>query len=216
MENEIPGRSEIEADIQKSIDDMLREDYRPSPEGKYVELEQTKVPPLSSVDPEPTSKKPLRNIPALLKTVAISVGVVALFVLTAIFFSKAASSSIPPQGQMASEAANLHDVAFRASNVERKGGRISVDLAVENNSERNLFLTVRGIVLRDKDGEEYSSNLSMGTIPSDFFGDKILSGESQTATIVFDGVPETVPLTLVVQNVSDTHHYVWDYMVTLP
>jgi hypothetical protein len=71
--------------------------------------------------------------------------------------------------------------------------------------------------LVDKDGKEYLPNVEKGNIPTNFYGRRIEPQTEVYATIAYDGITEIDnKLTLVINNVSDSYHFIWDYMITLP
>ena len=111
----------------------------------------------------------------------------------------------------------VHDIEFKIEDCYIEEETLFVKLNISNKSKNNFYTTVRSMYLLNKDGKEYLPNVDKGSIPTNFYGRRIEPKTEVSALIAFDNFTKIEDkLTLVINNVSDSYHFIWDYMITLP
>jgi|LSQX01.1.fsa_nt_gb hypothetical protein len=220
--NETPDYSKHEK-IKKEIDDtiekMKKRDEKVWPEKKYMELVSKEGLPGKLKKKEEEQKDNTTRIAILNTAICLILLTIAFMMFRHVVLKTGGQLTRQPVQPTITEEGYqaIHNIEFKIENCFVENNALYIELKVSNKSENNFYTTVRSMYLVDKDGKEYLPNVEKGNIPTNFYGRRIEPQTEVYATIAYDGITEIDnKLTLVINNVSDSYHFIWDYMITLP
>jgi len=205
-------QEELEKEIKESIEELKKRDEKVWPEKKYVK----------ALIKEPFDRQKEKKI-RIKDYVMFAVVALLLTVVMALAFQQiilnAKKIAEPPTQPTVTEKGfqAVHDIEFKIEDCYIEEETLFVKLNISNKSKNNFYTTVRSMYLLNKDGKEYLPNVDKGSIPTNFYGRRIEPKTEVSALIAFDNFTKIEDkLTLVINNVSDSYHFIWDYMITLP
>lgn len=215
MKQDNPEYEKLEKDIKESIEKIKKNDEKVWPEKKYLKIAQR-----GSMKEETEArlkKKKKRTFWTGCIAVCLLLVIITSLIFQHIIFKKSEEFNPVVQPVVAENGCQvINDIEFKILDYYMEDEKLFLKLKVKNKSKNDLYTTVRSMYLLDKDGKEYLPNMKMGKIPINFFGKKITPGSEESALIVFDKFPDIKDkVTLVISNVSDAYHFVWDYLITL-
>lgn len=221
----VQSPEEIAENINRSISELIAEGSRPSPEGHYNRLSAEKVPePAAVTQQRRLSENRNRIMVQRLLTATVALAVVLVILSVVVLFSwtqqsMLARNKILPSLEEADRVQSINSVVCKvtAATWNRADSTLTLELAVENKGNNDLYLTLYGFTLLGENGQEYLPDLAKSEASAKFYGQKIAPKASETASVVFQGIPtNTGKWTLIIRNVADTMHFAWDYAIVLP
>ena len=112
----------------------------------------------------------------------------------------------------------INDIAFVVTNAFEDEDNIYLDVEVKNNGENNFYMTVHTIELIVGE-ERLLPDVKQSELPLSFYGEKVLPDTTVSAGLTFpktENTGDTEEYTLIIKNVSDVKHFIWDYLITVP
>lgn len=210
-------QEELKKDIKKSIEKIKKRDEKVWPEKKYIELVLKKKPLDKNAIKKEQKKKKIIESTAIYMILSLLLIIILILTYQLIMIGNPETEQ-PAEPIIAEEGCQIiNDIEFKIVDYYIEGNTLFVQLNVFNKSKNNFYTTVRSMYLIDKDGKEYLPNVGKGVIPTDFYGKTIEPQTRVNALIAFDGITQmNNKSTLIISNVSDSYHFIWDYMITLP
>jgi hypothetical protein len=211
----------IEEKIEKEIEEKMKElkdrDKKTPPGEEYKKIEREK----------PLDKEQRKVFDGISQSERVGyIALILVLILITIYLSFEAEkvqnlydkANTPPEAIGSEIHQTIHDVSFgfEAFAYRPDYDLLVVQLKVENNSDKNFHTTVRAMTLLDKEGNVYYPNVEAVDTSPKFFGEKIEPGDRASTILVFENVKERQPFTLTINNVSNSHNFIWDYALTLP
>lgn len=207
---------ELEDEIKESIEKIKNRDEKEWPEKKYMEL----VRKPEEIDREKEEK---RKRDKKRKAIMDYTVLFLLLILAVVFIVHEACVEDNTVGTFTELAVSkegqqvVNNIEFKIEDYYIEDNVLFLNVKVLNKGDNGLYTTVRSMYLVDQNGKEYLPDVDIGEIPVDLFGKKIEPKTQKSALIGFTDFPKSFKkTTLVVNNVSNAHNFVWDYMITLP
>lgn len=210
----------LEKEINETIEKMKEKDIKVNPGDSYKKIiKEENNAGGSPKERVKTSLKPREGESWVLYTILFLLGGMMLLLAFGVLFgdSKPIESSMSEDIVPKSNYQIINEIEFKVTEISYKDSSLKIKIVVRNRGEHNFYTTVRSMYLVDEKDKEYYPNISEGKIPTILFGGKMPPKTESSAELVFNDVPENYnKTTLVINNVSDAYHYIWDYMITLP